>query len=344
MTAGRKRGGRAAPVITLLLLAPIAGELLFGSTRLTAAFALVPQVGTWGCAALLIRHFARGRGWGCVLLLGLALAVAEECVIQQTSLAPLVGADPQHIYSRALGVNWVYLLWALGYASAWIVLLPIQLTELIFPDRREEPWIGRRGTAIAAVVFALASLLAWYTWTQVFVPKFFPQSAYTPPLPTVAIALGAIALLAAIALTRRPLPRRPEASAPGPWPIGLLAFIFAVAWSGMALIAYGVAPRLPAGIPIVLGLALAALALALLRRWTAAADWRDAHRCALVIGALSGSMAGGFAVLVVGAAGTFDVVGKLVLNVVALLLLVRLARRVGRDPDEVKGAPTPAEC
>src|SRR6516165_476477 len=104
---------RAAPVVTLLLLSTVIAEVLFGATRITTLFVLLPQIGTWGCAALIIRDLVRRRrrGWPAILLLGVALAVAEEAVIQQTSLAPLVGVDPDRVYGRVLGVNWVYLLW-----------------------------------------------------------------------------------------------------------------------------------------------------------------------------------------------------------------------------------------
>jgi hypothetical protein len=327
----QRRRRNAAPVIALLLLSPVVGELLFGSVRITTLFVLVLLVGTWGCAAMLIRHVVRvrGRGWGSALLLALALAVAEECVIQQTSLAPLVGVDPAHVYSRAFGVNWVYLLWALGYESIWIVLLPIQLTELMFPAHRDEPWVGRRGVTIAGAVFALASFAAWYSWTQVFVPRFSPQSAYSPPLSAIAIALAAIAALAALALAPRPLPRASAAAhVPGPWPLGILAFVFGLGWCGLVLIAYGAAPDLPVAVPIAVGLLLAGAAPALLRRWGRSAEWQDAHRCALVTGALCGSMLVGFVVLKLGAAPSIDIIGKLVLNVAALLLLAWLARRV----------------
>ena len=138
---------RSAPVVALLLLSPVIGEILFGATRITTIFVLAPQVGTWGCAALIIRDVVRRRrrGWTAILLLGIALAVGEECLIQQTSLAPLVGADLRHPYGRALGVNWVYFLWALGYESIWVVVLPIQLTELIFPSTSRRTVAGKAG-------------------------------------------------------------------------------------------------------------------------------------------------------------------------------------------------------
>src|SRR5262249_49942034 len=100
-------------------------------------YLLLPQIGVYGCGALIIRALARHRrrGWVAILLMGLAFAIVEECLILQTALAPLfIAADPQHIYGRTLGVNWVYLLFTLGYESIWAIVLPIQLTELLFPD------------------------------------------------------------------------------------------------------------------------------------------------------------------------------------------------------------------
>jgi hypothetical protein len=117
------RRRRAAPILTLLLLSPLVAEVLFGATHITTLFIFVPQIDTRGCGTLIIRYLVRRyhRGWMAVVLLGIAFVMAEECVIQQTSLAPLVGVDPDHAYGRALGVNWVYLLWALGYESIWAV-------------------------------------------------------------------------------------------------------------------------------------------------------------------------------------------------------------------------------
>jgi len=323
-------GWRAAPVVALLLLSPVIGEVLFGATRITTLFVLLPQIGTWGCAAVMIRDVVRRRrgGWLAILLLGIALAVAEECVIQQTSLAPLVGADPQHLYGRALGVNWVYFLWALGYESIWIVVLPIQLTELIFPARRDEPWLGTRGLATSAVVFVFASFVAWYSWTKVFLPKFFPELVYQVPLPSVVMALAAIVALAAAALIpeRRSRPERETArSAPQPWLVGLVVFVLALPWFALIFLAYGAFPTLPFLIPMIAGLALAGVAYSVIAHWSRSPAWQDSSRLALIFGAIIASMLAGFLVLKLGGAMAIDVIGKLVLNVIAVLLLVLLA-------------------
>jgi hypothetical protein len=105
--------------------------MLFGATRLSYVFVLIPQIMVWGCGALIIREVVRRqkRSWTDMLLLGLALAIAEECIIQQTSFAPLVGAHGTEIYGRAGGVNWIWFLAMLGYESIWVVLIPVQITD-----------------------------------------------------------------------------------------------------------------------------------------------------------------------------------------------------------------------
>jgi hypothetical protein len=323
----------SAPVVVLLLLSPLIGEVLFGATRITTLFILLPQIGTWGCATLLIREMVRRRslGWTAVLILGLALAVAEECLLQQTSFAPLVGADPNHPYGRALGVNWVYFLWALGYESIWIVLLPIQLVELLFSERRDEPWLGNRGLVLASLVFVLASFVAWYIWTQLFLPRYFPELAYRVPLASIAIASAACVALAITALSLRQAARPAHGtnrSVPGSWLVGLVAFVLGLQWFGLIFLAYGAVPRLPSWIPLVSGLALAAGAFGLIASWYRRAGWTDSHRLALVFGGMVASMLAGFPVFLFGGALAIDWIGKVVLNVVAIILLKCLARRI----------------
>ena len=115
----------------------------------------------WGGGALFIRYAIRRwrLGWLNMLLLAIALAIAEECVIQQTSLAPMVIQLKGETYARAFGVNYVYFLWALFYESVFVVFLPIHLVELIFPKRREDVWIGRIGL-IATVCFSCSVVLS----------------------------------------------------------------------------------------------------------------------------------------------------------------------------------------
>jgi hypothetical protein len=324
---------RVAPVVTLLILAPVIAEVLFGSTPLTRLVFLIPQIGAYGCGALIIRALVRsqGKGWTAILLLGIAYSLAEECVILQTSLYPLFAPDPQLIYGRALGVNWIYLLWALGYESVWSIILPIQLTELLFPDRRDDPWLGKRGLSIAAIFFLLASLIAWYSWTHLAVPSFYPSLNYQTPWLTTVIALMAIAALAAAALGLRPSFRPAHSAtraAARPWVVALAAFVTGLLWFGLLLLHYGIAPSFPAGIPAVIALAAAFAVFSLVRYWSAGSGWQDSHRLAIIVGASVASMLAGF--WLSGIALPIDLVGKLVFNVIAVLGLCSLAWKIQR--------------
>ena len=331
---------RPAAIWLLLLLSPIFSELLSGSTRVTTILVLIPSTGVWGCAALLIREVARRRGgrWT-ILLLGLALAVAEECIIQQTSLAPLIGIKPEHAYARAFGVNWVYFLWALGFESIWAVVVPVALTEIVFPERRHEPWLRRRGIIIAGVVLAMSSFVAWFAWTQVFLPKFFPQSAYHPPLAAFAVALAAIAALVAAALLlgrRAAMPAPPPASEP-PRPASLVVFalVSALPWYLLILLAFGARPHWPVAVPLLGGMALALVVFAALRRWSGRPGWNDSHRLALVSGVAIATLIGGSIALAAGKALPVDRIGQIVFNLAALGWPMTLARkRVARSAPE----------
>jgi hypothetical protein len=319
-----------APAVTLLLLAPIIAEVLLGATRISVIFVLLPEIMVWGGGALMIREAVRRwhAGYASMILLGLALAMAEECVIQQTSLAPLVGAA--HVYGRFLGVNWVYLLALLVYECVWVVLVPVELTELLFPAWRHRPWVRKRGLVAYGILFLIGSYIAWYAWTQHARPSVFHVPIYNPPLLDILIALGVILLLAAAAFRLRGLrldSPKIARTAPSPWLVGLAAFLLALPSFLLTGISYGAAPRLPLWIPMVGGIAWAVLSVMLLRRWASSPVWSVMHRFALVFGALLGSMSSGFMIFA-GGALLIDWIGKSVLNIIAVVLMIVMARKL----------------
>src|SRR5580704_14294446 len=131
-----------APILTLLLLSPFIAEVLSGSTRTSILFVYIPEVMVWGVGALLCRELVRRwrAGGTSLLLLGLGLSIAEEFIIQQTSLAPLPFPGAHADYGRVGGINLVYLLFMLGFESVWVVVVPVEVTELFFPQRASQPW------------------------------------------------------------------------------------------------------------------------------------------------------------------------------------------------------------
>ncbi|MFZ0968767.1 MAG: hypothetical protein WAN13_10875 [Candidatus Acidiferrales bacterium] len=327
--------GRVAPPVALILLAPLIGEVLSGATRMSFIFALVPEIMVWGCGALIIRETVRrwGGGWTSILLLGLALSVAEEFVIQQTSLAPLPWAAESPGYGRLWGINWVYFLFMLGYESVWIALVPIQLTELLFPERRNAPWLKRLGLIISGVVFVFGSYIAWFAWTQRARPIVFHAPNYQPAVGTVLLGLIAIVLLALVAYTvseAKPKQSAASGNAPTVWIVGAAALAFGFPW--YVLMAPIFSPTFNHAFPfwifVLAGYGWASLVFLIIRHWTATSGWEDMHRWALVSGATVVCMVAGFSGSSTWPRG--DVIGKAVLNVIAVLGLVLLAWRIQR--------------
>jgi hypothetical protein len=54
--------------------------------------------------------------------------------------------------ARVLGVNGVYLLLQLVNHAIWSIVVPIVVTELIFPGHRGRPYLGRPGVVVAAAL------------------------------------------------------------------------------------------------------------------------------------------------------------------------------------------------
>jgi hypothetical protein len=332
--------GRFGPAITLMVLAPLIAEVLPGATRMSSIFVFPLEVAIWGGGAVLIRAAVRHwkLGWLNMFLLACALSIAEEFVIQQTSIAPpilqIVKGFPD--YARAGGINYVYFLWALFYEAVLVVMVPVILAELLFRDRREDPWMGRGGALTVGAIFLVACVPAWFLWTQIVREQVFHFPHYTPPAGWVLAGVAAIAVLVFVALgpPGRALAAHGAALRPwNPWLLGIAAALGAVAWFAISVLAFGLKPDFPTWIPMMSGIALAALGLYLLPRMAAHADWSDCHRVALAFGASVSMMVVMFLGFIDGASA-LDLYGKLVIDVIAVVLLVALARRVavGRGP------------
>ena len=325
---------RALPAITLMLLAPLIAEILPGATRLSSAFVYPIEVLIWGGGAVMARYLTRRfrLGWFNLLLLALALAVAEECLIQQTSFAPLVVKLKGVEYARAEGFNYLYFLWAMIYEAVFVVLVPVTLCELIFPTRKDNGWLSGWGIGIICLLFLPACRAAWYGWNMVARVRFLHQPPYV--LPSADIIAGAGAIVGLIALAVGPLRRTLAASAkpvapPHPLVVMGLAVALSVLLFGVLAMAFGIRPDVTPAIPVVVGLALTCAALALVPSWMAHARWGKWHDLGLTYGAIAGNCG----IMFVGFIGAapIDLWGKVGLDAFAglmlLWLLVKVARR-----------------
>lgn len=320
----------AAPLWTLLLLSPFIGEVLSGSTRTSILFVFVPEVMVWGVGAVLCRELVRRwrAGGTSLLLLGLSLSIAEEFIIQQTSLAPLPFPGSHADYGRMWGMNLVYLLFMLGYESVWVVVVPVQVTELFFPERAAKPWLRKRGVAVASIVFFLGSRIAWYGWTQQARPRLH-AAPYHPPLAMIALGLLAIGGLVALAYLVRNFGRQSPENRQGAipaWLAGLIALVMGLAWFALVAQEFVPKPVEPFWLAIALGVAWAALAFTLFSWWSSRAAWSEVHRLASAFGATLACMATPY--LTIAGWPKMDVIGKLIFDAFALAGFLLLASRV----------------
>jgi hypothetical protein len=335
----------AAPIWTLLLLSPFIAEVLSGSTRTSILFVYVPEIMVWGVGALFCRELVRRwrAGGVSLLFLGLALSIAEEFIIQQTSLAPMPfpGSHPE--YGRMWGVNLVYLLFMLGYESVWVVLIPVQVTELFFPRQAERPWLRKRGVIAACVAFIVGSRIAWYGWTQQARPRLH-AAPYHPSPGMIAAGLLAIVALIALAYFVRefgcPSPIDQRRTVPA-WVGGLTAIVMGSGWWHIITQNFLGKPVKPFWTEIFAGVAWAAVAFTLFVWWSSRPAWSEVHRFAAAFGATLACMAPPY--LNVASWPKIDLVGKVIFDALALVGFILLGKNVFARARTAK-LNTPGKC
>lgn len=322
-----------SPAIVLMIISPLIAEVLPGATRFSSMFVFPIEVCVWGGGALLIRYAVKRwqLEWINMLFLALALSVAEECLIQQTSLAPMVIQLKGVVYGRVLGVNYVYFMWALVYESVFVVFLPIFLAELIFPDSREDLWISKAGLVAVISFLLIGSGLAWFTWTQIARIKVFHLSSYDPPFLAILIALfvfGGLIFYALGPFKSRMILKPAALKPPAPFILIFSGLLWAVLWYGFVLLGFGIAPSFPPLIAVVLGLLIVAIILYFVPRWVIHEGWQSTHVFAIIYGALLGSMFIGF----IGFIQTLnmDLYFKIFVNILAIIPLTILGFKIRR--------------
>jgi hypothetical protein len=356
--AGRKRAA-----LTLALLTPVIAELALGSTPPHLAFLVLLWLPVYGAGVLLIREVTRrrGGGWPSLVLLGIAYELVEDGLGLQALTSP-------HLYGaagwapRLFGLNTAYWEANAAYHVVFSVLIPIALTDLIFPAHRDRAYLRRGGLVAVAAGAVLGVLLL-----RVSVPPA-EDPGYTAPWWATTGCVLAVVVLVVLALAV--LPRRtsrpvtapaqartiggiPAAPVAGGIPAAPVAGAYAAvaAFGFMALIfPFGGAER-PAfthGSWVLLPMAAAAVialgSLWLVGRWSRTAGWDDHHRLWLIGGALLAHTAFG----VIGVVDTLvDRLGLVVIAMLEAALVVALQREIHSgdrtDPRDAVQAPGPLQ-
>lgn len=172
-TAQRGRlPGRIAQLVGVLVLCGIGAELLAAYSENTGdpggiAFSLVFFAALYGAPALLAREVARRAGWGwpALLLLFLALGIAQACLIDQS----LFSTDYQDYEgweeTRAAtlipgtGVSAFNVHNFLGGHVTFSFGAPIALAEAWRPAHRDRSWLGPVGIVVAVLAYAATAAM-----------------------------------------------------------------------------------------------------------------------------------------------------------------------------------------
>ncbi|MEO6844462.1 MAG: hypothetical protein ABI184_04765 [Ginsengibacter sp.] len=264
--------------------------------------------------------------------MALVLSVAEEFLIQQTSIAPMVIHLKGVTYARAFGINYVYLLWALIYESVSVVILPIHLTELIFPERKQDLWISKGGVVLFSILFLLGGFAAWFTWTRIARVKVFHLPAYTPSLPLVVIGIIVIAFLVFMATRKfasKSLLPKQHLNSPASWILMVSGGLWSILLYGLVLLGFGIQPSFPPIIAVLGGLILATAPFYFLPSWTDNPGWDRMHTFSTIFGVMLGSML----ITFIGFIGAVpkDLYFKIIIDILAIIFLITLGFKIRRE-------------
>jgi hypothetical protein len=323
---------RSAPAATLFVLAPLIGEVLFGAIPLSRLpFGLLGVAGIYGGGAILVRELVVRRRLGAawLVVLGLAYGLVEEgLVVQSLFDQHYRGLDFLGYYGHWLGVSWVWLEFIVPYHAVFSIAIPIVVAEMLFPERRDTPWVSSRGLVGAAVVFVANSVLL----ARFQIGLFTSRAPSTSMGANMGVALVAVGLIVAAFRAQPRRARTIHLEAAGQRTIRLTGALSGLAWFvGLRVLLIGDGKNAPAAAILASGVVIAVLAWwSIARVSSARRAWGDAQTYALVSGALPTSWLLGFLIAAVsGGNVVLNLIGQVLFGVLLFRGLSRLGTRVG---------------
>ncbi len=149
-----------SPALVLWFLAPVFGEMVSGSTPLNEywyPWVILIFGMLYGSGAVLIREIVVRwkKGWVSLLLLGMAYGIYEEGLMVRSFFDPgWMDLDNLGVYGRVAGVNWVWAEHLTIFHALISIAASIVFVQILYPEKRAEPWIGARGLTWNALAFA----------------------------------------------------------------------------------------------------------------------------------------------------------------------------------------------
>lgn len=161
-----------SPLVLLMLLSPLIGELLSGSSPPLEFFnpvTFILLLGLYGTGVVLIREICVkwDKGWASIIVLGIVYALIEEGLSVKSFFDPnWVDLGILGVYGRWMGVNWVWTVCLTIFHTVYSISLPIILFGLLFPGLKKKRLLSDRGLKIFFTVFFLDNLLIYLVLTD----------------------------------------------------------------------------------------------------------------------------------------------------------------------------------
>lgn len=162
---GRLRRAITSPVLLILLIAPLFGEGLSGSSpplELLMPWNLAFMAALYGCGALVCREVAHrfGLGFPGLILLGVAYAIWEEALVDRYWFFPRFWEDSGiGTYSAAWHTNVLLAVHLTVFHAAISICASILVVEWLVPRARFRPWIGRPALVLAGLALAVTVVI-----------------------------------------------------------------------------------------------------------------------------------------------------------------------------------------
>jgi hypothetical protein len=217
-----------------------------------------------------------------VILLGAAYGILEEGLdvmsFFNTAWPDLGNAA---LYGRWGDTSWLWTVHLTGFHAIFSIVIPILIVHLVFPQARNEPWLGRPGLGLMAALLFLSVAGGNVLFRQLF--------HYSPPaLPYLGAVLAVILLMLAARRTRPPAidPLLESVELPRAAMYGLTGFLLTIAFFICAWVIP--ATPIPAVLDILLMLGLAGIAMAIVFiSYRHGARFTDSRKLALAAGGLT---------------------------------------------------------
>ncbi|MBN2099932.1 MAG: hypothetical protein JW753_10105 [Dehalococcoidia bacterium] len=266
-------------------MAPILGELVSGHQTLfqfVNPLSFVLTALPYGFGAIICRELTVrwGKGWFCLVLLGIAYGIYEEAIVARSIWDPNwaeLGALADYSYWG--GITWTWTEVLLHFHLTISIISSVVLVTVMYPEQRHERWASNR--ALAACFAGLALWAPILSWLHPFMP----------PIGGFILALATIAGLACVAW-RLPAQVFPSRAGTGTRPLwyGVVAAVnMTVVFLSLFVLPEENLSWLPAWpVLFVLIAALDGITFWLVMRWSGnGTAWDDRHRLAMVIGMLA---------------------------------------------------------